>query len=53
VLVLEGHGGPVRSVAFAPDGRSVASTSGGSFLQVNEIRIWQAAAAPAGRTERP
>jgi WD40 repeat protein len=52
VLVLEGHGSPVRFVAFAPDGRVLASSCGGWFLDVNEVRLWEANLDPSARSSR-
>ena len=45
--VLEGHGDKVYSVAFSPDGKHVASTSGDET-----IRIWEAKAGIPGRPLR-
>jgi WD40 repeat protein len=52
VLVLDGHASPVRSLVFAPDDRVLASSSDGSFLQVNEVRLWEADVDPAARLAR-
>jgi WD40 repeat protein len=44
LAVLEGHEHRVRSVAFAPDGRRIASGSGGIFgSHDNTVRVWDAA----------
>ena len=45
--MLEGHGDRVNSVAFSPDGKHVASTSGDET-----IRIWEAKAGIPGRPLR-
>ncbi len=45
--VFEGHGDKVNSVAFSPDGKHVASTSGDET-----IRIWEATAGIPGRPLR-
>jgi WD40 repeat protein/serine/threonine protein kinase len=56
VLALRGHRCRVRSVAFSPDGRLLASTGGDGEAAGNEVKIWDAATArelnalaPAGR----
>jgi WD40 repeat protein len=41
ILTLPGHSGPVRSVAFSPDGRRVATGSGSRYFR-GEIKIWNA-----------
>jgi WD40 repeat protein len=45
--VFEGHGDRVNSVAFSPDGKHVATTSGDET-----IRLWEAAAGIPGRPLR-
>ena len=45
--VFEGHGDKVNSVAFSPDGKHVATTSGDET-----IRIWEATAGIPGRPLR-
>jgi WD40 repeat protein len=51
-LVLEGHGSGVTSVAFHPSGRVLASACGMSFLEVNEVRLWEANVPAAMRSTR-
>ena len=41
--VLEGHTEWVTSVAFSPDGTTLASGSGGLFSDNNTVRLWAAA----------
>lgn len=37
---LEGHGSPVNAVCFSPDGRTVATASGGPGAHDNTVRLW-------------
>ena len=56
VLLLEGHRCWVHAVAFAPDGRTVASAAGGVDGQGGEVKLWdvaagrERAAVPLGRS---
>jgi WD40 repeat protein len=52
VLALEGHASGVHSVAFAPHGRVLASSAGSTFLEVNEVRLWEADVDPTVRSAR-
>ena len=38
--ILEGHTDFVNSVAFSPDGKTLASASGGSYSGDNTVRLW-------------
>ena len=40
-LTLKGHTGGVLGVAFSPDGKRLATASGGSF-QPAEVKVWDA-----------
>jgi WD40 repeat protein len=45
VLTLKGHTGPVRGVAFSPDGKRIASASGGlppDRSKPGEVKVWDA-----------
>ena len=47
---LPGHSGDVNSVAFSPDGRTLASGSGGWSDDDNTIRLWDAVTGAHQRT---
>ncbi len=42
-LTLAGHEAGVWSVAFSPDGKTIASTSGGTLGNPGELKLWDAA----------
>jgi WD40 repeat protein len=42
VVLLRGHDSPVRALAFAPDGRTLAS-AGGVYFRSGEVRLWDVA----------
>jgi WD40 repeat protein len=40
VLALKGHTRGVSSVAFSPDGKRIASASGGGEVKDGQLRSW-------------
>ena len=49
MATLEGHAGPVRAVAFSPDGKTLAA-AGGLAARSGEVKLWDVASKQLTKT---